>query len=157
MPKAIERYAEIGDGIALAPNLRKADKREMLAATGKVGASSLEKGIRDCDECWCLELEDEPVALYGYRDGGDGSAFIWLMGSDRINDITWQFLRQSKNTIKYVTKKYHTLWSLSDIRNTKHQEWYEWLGFKVIKEVTAGPFNLPFNLIELHKEVDSDV
>ena len=152
MPKAIIRYAEIGDGLAQAPNLRTADKREMIAATGEVGPSSLENGIRECDECWCLELEGDPIALYGYKESGDGSAFIWLMGSDRITDVQWQFLRGSKNTIKQVTKKFDKLWSLSDVRNTKHQEWYEWLGFKVIKEIKAGPFDLSFNLIELQKE-----
>lgn len=152
MMQAIIRHAEMGDGHALAPNLRTADKREMLASIGEVGASSLEKGIRDCDECWCLELDGDPIALYGYKDTGESSAFIWLMGSDKIEDVQWQFLRGSKNTIKQVTKTFDRLWSISDVRNTKHQEWYEWLGFKVIKEIKAGPFDLPFNLIEWNKE-----
>ena len=79
MAKMVIREAEVGDGVALAPNLRQADQDEMLAATGEVGPRSLEKGIRDCDECWCLEVEGEPIGLYGYRDSGAGSGFIWLM------------------------------------------------------------------------------
>ena len=146
------REAEVGDGVALAPRLREADKQEMLASTGEVGSGSLERGIRDCDECWCLEVEDEPIGLYGYRDIGDGSAFIWLMGSDGIEDVRWQFLRASKNTIKHLGKTYDSLWSLSDARNTKHQEWYEWLGFKVLNTVQAGPEGMTFNLIEWRQE-----
>ena len=142
------REAEIGDGVALAPNLREADQQEMMAATGEVGPDSLEKGIRDCDECWCLEVDGEPIGLYGYRDIGDGSAFIWLMGSDVIEDVSWQFLRASKHTIKKLGKTFESLWSLSDARNKKHREWYEWLGFKVINEVQAGPEGMTFNLIE---------
>ncbi len=152
MAKMIIREAEIGDGVALAPNLREADQQEMKAATGEVGPSSLEKGIRDCDECWCLEVEGEPIGLYGYRDSGDGSAFIWLMGSDVIDEVSWQFLRASKNTINNLSKTYDSLWSLSDARNTKHQEWYEWLGFKVLKKVQAGPENQTFNFIEWRKD-----
>ncbi len=152
MVKMIIRDAEIGDGHALAPNLREADQQEMAAATGDDSASSLEKGIRDCDKCWCLEVEGEPIGLYGYRDSGDGSAFIWLMGSDVISDVRWQFLRASKNTIKNLSKEFSSLWSLSDVRNTKHREWYEWLGFKVLQEVKAGPQGLPFNLIEWREQ-----
>ena len=152
MAKMVIREAEVGDGVALAPNLRQADQDEMLAATGEVGPRSLEKGIRDCDECWCLEVEGEPIGLYGYRDSGDGSAFIWLMGSDIINDVSWQFLRASKHTINRLSSSYESLWSLSDERNTKHQEWYEWLGFKVLNQVKAGPEGRTFNLIEWRKE-----
>ena len=152
MAKMLIREAEIGDGVALAPNLREADQQEMKAATGEVGPDSLEKGIRDRDECWCLEVEGEPIGLYGYRDSGDGSAFIWLMGSDTINDVSWQFLRASKHTIKKLGQTYQSLWSLSDARNTKHREWYEWLGFKVLSEVQAGPEGATFNLIEWRKD-----
>ena len=148
----IIREAEIGDGISLAPNLREADQQEMQAAIGEVGPDTLEKGIRDCDECWCLEVEGEPIGLYGYRDTGDSSAFIWLMGSDTIESVRWQFLRASKNTIKKLGKSFESLWSLSDIRNKKHREWYEWLGFKVLKEVKAGPEGATFNLIEWRKD-----
>lgn len=156
MAKMIIRDAEIGDGIALAPNLRKADMQEMKAATGEVGPNSLEKGIRDCDECWCLEVEGTPIALYGYRDSGDESAYIWLMGSDTIEDVRWQFLRASKNTINKLSKTFTSLWSLSDARNTKHREWYEWLGFKVLNQVKAGPQGDMFNLIQW-KEEELDV
>jgi len=152
MPKMLVRDAEIGDGIALAPNLRKADQEEMKAATGKVDPDSLETGIRDCDKCWCAEVEGEPIALYGYRDSGDGSAYIWLMGSDVINDVRWQFLRQSKYTMNMIAKTYDSLWSLADVRNTTHQEWYEWLGFKILNKVAAGPYGLEFHLIEWRKE-----
>tara|TARA_R110002012_G_scaffold35401_2_gene101127 strand:+ start:3016 stop:3483 length:468 start_codon:yes stop_codon:yes gene_type:complete len=152
MPKLEIRDAEVGDGITLAPNLRQADKDEMKAATGQVGPDSLERGIRDCDQCWCAEVEGEPVCLYGYMDSGDGSAFIWLMGSDIISDVSWQFLRASKHTMKKLSHTYDSLWSLADIRNTTHQEWYEWLGFKVLNQVKAGPEGRTFNLIEWRKE-----
>ena len=142
------RDAEVGDGVALAPNLREADKQEMIASTGESGSGSLERGIRDCDECWCAEVDGEPICLYGYRDVGDGTAFIWLMGSDVIEDVSWQFLRASKHTIKRLSKTFESLWSLSDARNVKHREWYEWLGFKVLDEVQAGPKGMTFNLIE---------
>lgn len=152
MVRATFRHSEVGDGLALAPRLRTADKKEMIAATGESSPSSLEKGIRDCDECWTMEIDDEPIAMYGYKDSGDGSAYIWLMGSDRINDVKWQFLRISKNAVRSIASKYDSLWSLSDVRNTKHREWYEWIGFHVIKEVPAGPYGLPFNLIEWKEE-----
>ena len=154
MVKAIFRDAEYGDGYALAPNLREADKNEMKAATGQVGPSSLEAGIKDSEHCWVMEVGDEPAALYGYRESESNSAYIWLMGSDVIQDVRWQFLRESKNVIKRLLKTYDSLWSLADVRNTKHQEWYEWLGFKVNGQVKAGPYGNEFNLIELKRDND---
>lgn len=156
MAKLTVREAEVGDGYALAPNLREADKLEMRAATGEVGPESLEKGIRDCEECWCMEVDGEPIALYGYRDSGDDAAYIWLMGSDVIQDVSWQFLRYCKNTMGKIGEKYDHLWSLSDKRNTTHQKWYEWLGFEILQEVKAGPQGDTFNLIQWKSE-DSHV
>jgi len=152
MVKALFRSAEFGDGHALAPNLRTADKREMLAATGESSGTSLEKGIIDSDECWVMEVEEEPAAVYGYRSTEGDSAYIWLLGSDKIHDVRWQFLRESKNMINRLLKTHESLWSLSDSRNEKHQEWYEWLGFKVLTQVKCGPFSLSFNLIEVRKD-----
>lgn len=152
MVKVTVRSAEYGDGHAILPNLREADKMEMEAATGDVSGQTLEAGIKDCDECWIMEIEDETIAIYGYRASEGKSAYVWLMGTDKINDVSWQFLRSTRNTTNYVADKFDSLWSLADIRNTKHQEWYEWMGFKVLSQLKAGPSGKTFNLIELRRE-----
>ena len=154
MPKATVRRAEIGDGAALFPNLRPADKREILAGTGELLQSTLDDGIRTSEECWAVVLEDETIALYGYRETDDNSAYVWMLGSEKLLDIRWQFLRATRNTIKQIIKKYDSLWSLSYAKNTAHSDWYKWAGFKVMDTIDAGPFDLPFNYILLTKEED---
>ena len=154
MPKAIVRRSEIGDGASLFPNLREADKREIIAGTGALLQDTLDDGIRTSEECWTVVLEDEPIAIYGYRDTDDGSAYIWMLGSDKILDIRWQFLRATKNTINQIIKKYESLWSLSYAKNTVHSDWYKWAGFKIMKTIDIGPFNLPFNYILLRRDED---
>ena len=154
MPKATVRRAEIGDGAALFPNLRPADKREIIAGSGKLLQATLDDGIRTSEEGWAVVLEDETIALYGYRETDENSAFVWMLGSEKILDIRWQFLRATKNTIKQIMKKYDSLWSLSYAKNTAHSDWYKWAGFKVMDTIDAGPFDLPFNYILLTKEED---
>ena len=128
MPKAIVRQSEIGDGAEIFPNLRPADKREIIAGTGELLQSSLDDGIRTSDECWTLVLEDEPIAVYGYRETSEKDAYIWMLGTEKILDIRWQFLRATKNTVKQIIKNYDSLWSLSYARNTVHSDWYKWVG-----------------------------
>ena len=152
MAKAVVRRAEIGDGTELFPNLRTADKKEIIAAHGNIQKETLEDGIRTSDECWAVVLEDETIALYGYRETDDNSAYVWMLGSEKLLDIRWQFLRATRNTIKQIIKKYDSLWSLSYAKNTVHSDWYKWAGFKVMDTFNAGPFSLPFNYILLSKE-----
>ena len=154
MPKAIVRQSEIGDGAEIFPNLRPADKREIIAGTGELLQSTLDDGIRTSSECWTVVLEDEPIALYGYKETDDESAYIWMLGTEKMLDIRWQFLRATKNTINQIIKKYSFLWSLSYAKNTVHSDWYKWAGFEVIETIDTGPFNLPFNYILLTRDKD---
>lgn len=152
MPKALVRLSEQGDGHALASNLRLADRREVIAYTGESPRNGVERARYQSDECWTVTLEDEPIAMFGYCTDSDDSVNVWMLGSDKIQDIRWQFLRESKTWLKRLMKDYGRAWAVADVRNTVHKDWYEWLGFDIITTINAGPFNLPFYHIEYVKD-----
>ena len=150
---------EWGDDRALAPNLRLADQREAIAGTGLSPDDALYMAVRCSDRGWVGWDNNEPIALFGYRDSSDPddkSANVWLLGTDKIKDVRWQFLRKSKEWMQNVTQNYDTLWAVSDARNKAHQRWYEWLGFRIMHIVLVGPYSLPFNYI-MYKKEDNNV
>jgi hypothetical protein len=153
MVQAVFRNAEFGDGHAMFPNLRAADMREMQAVSGNASGTILESGIKECHECFCMVVDGEVIAMYGYMDTGNDSAYVWLMGTDKIVDVKWQFLRAAKNWVKKMSNEFALLWSSADSRNTVHQDWYEWLGFTVVGKSKAGAGDVIFNRIEYKKEV----
>lgn len=155
MAKATVRLAEKGDGNALAPNLRLADRREVVALSGESALTILENNLWISDKCWTVVLEDEPIAIFGYIEDGDNAANIWMLGSDKINDIRWQFLRESKNWLKKITKDFDRVWAVADIRNKLHTDWYKWLGFGITTTLSAGPYALPFYHIEYQTKEQS--
>jgi len=146
--KALVRDAEKGDGYDLGPSLRQADKEEIFAATGHNSPSeALEAGLWHSDKCWTVTLADEPIAIFGITADEDNTANVWMLGSDKIEDIRWQFLRESKKWIKRMSKDFSMLWACADARNTKHTDWYTWLGFEIAVTKPHGPAKLPFHRI----------
>ena len=146
--KAVVRDAEKGDGYELGPNLRQADKDEIFASTGvEDPAQALEAGLWHSDTCWTVTLDEEPIAIFGLIVGEDSTANVWMLGSDKIEEISWQFLRESKSWLKRVGKNFAMLWAVADSRNIKHTDWYTWLGFKIATTKPYGPQGIPFHRI----------
>mgnify|MGYP003150192212 CR=1 FL=1 len=146
---------EWGDDRVMAPKLRLADIREVIAGTGLRPDDALAMSVRISDKCWVGWENKEPIAIFGCRDSTNeegSSANVWLLGTDHIQDVSWQFLRKSKEWMSHVSKDYDVLWAVSDSRNKVHQKWYEWLGFDVIQTLLVGPFSLPFYHIMYTKD-----
>lgn len=155
--KASVRMSLPDDCTKLSPNLRLADRREVIACSGKDVSTGLKLAQDGSDKCWTVTLEGEPIALFGYvQSTVNSSANIWLLGSDKIKTIKWQFLRESRKWLKQIVSDFDRVWAIADVRNSAHRDWYEWLGFKVTTTVDWGPFKLPFYHIEYLKE-ESDV
>ena len=149
---ATVRLTSSEDCKELATTIRLADRREIVSLTGKDVKTGLKLALGASDECWTVLLEDEPIAMFGYAEVGQSSANIWLLGSDKIKTIKWQFLRESRKWLKKIVGDFDRVWAIADVRNKAHKDWYEWLGFKVTTTVDVGPFGLPFYHIEYLKE-----
>ena len=146
--KAVVREAEKGDGYELGPSLRQADKDEIYAATGVDNPGEvLESSLWHSDKCWTVTIDDEPIAIFGCTEDEDNIASVWMLGSDQIENVRWQFLRESKTWIKKLAKDFSMLWACADARNTKHTDWYTWLGFEIAHTKPHGPARLPFHRI----------
>ena len=155
MDKFIVRPSEPSDGEALAPNLRLADRREIIAMTGESARNGLKSAIEASTHCWTALIDEEPIAIFGYCSDSSNNANIWLLGSDKIKATRFQFLRESKKWLKKIVEDFDRVWAIADVRNKAHKDWYKWLGFDIVTTVNMGPFMLPFYHIEYVKEASN--
>lgn len=136
------------DDIAyIAPRLRKADREECQAATGREPHGVLLDGLNMGDIT--LTLRDKN----GLRVGVCGvvpshipdAGAIWLCATDDIYQNQITFLRQSREALKELQRDYLALFNCVDSRNTIHMKWLKWMGFTFInKHEKYGAEQRPF-------------
>lgn len=147
------RSASPEDLVALAPNLREADKDEILGLTGLPPEAVL--SLRDEQEeayvGGVIESPKPELAL-GFVPITEGAATVWMVSTDVMFDHPQRFAAVTKAAMHEAFKKYPLLTNFIDARNTRHIEWLKWLGFKLIRQVPLGPHNLPFYEFVGYKE-----
>ena len=63
----------------------------------------------------------------------EGIGFIWLLGTDEIKDISWQFLRESREWLEKISSPYKMVCNMVHEENTVHIKWLKFLGFTFLK------------------------
>ena len=131
----------------IAPRLRKADKNECLAATGKQPLDVLYTSLLQGDINLTLNAPDgERVGLCGVAPSPlENSGAVWMCATDAIFKHQMAFLRRSKAALDYLSQDYAVLYNCVDARNTVHIKWLKWMGFTFIaKHENYGAAKLPF-------------
>ncbi len=132
------RAANLEDAEQLVPLLRRGDVEEIKAAVGVEPLAVLKQGIIISDPCYTIiGIEDSPLAVFGViRDSYKASVGrIWLLGSDRLMQHAYPFLRQSGEWIAKLHESYPTLWNYIDARNAVHIRWLKWCGFTFLRRI----------------------
>lgn len=125
------------DATKLAPHLRQADLDEIKASSGRSPEGALLFGIRYSKRAYtAVSHSGDIIAIFGVGSGAtEGRGIVWLLGSDIINEVAYEFLRNSKAWIQRLYgDDYTQLWNVVDTRNTVHIRWLRWLGFKFINK-----------------------
>jgi len=129
----------------LAPRLRFEDKREMLSATGLTPYEGLLFSYQNSTTCFTIvNSKNIPVSIFGINQINNSLSSIWLMATDGLREIEKPFLKQNKELINFLAKKYKILWNFVDCRNELHIKWLKWCGFKFLRKVNYGVLNQPF-------------
>lgn len=140
------RHSVIPDVYDLGKRLRTADQEEVVAATGSSPTMALYRGHISSTECFTMYDSTETLGMFGYRVVEPKLvASVWLLGTDRLLNHRWEFLRRSRTWIDYFNTKADLLYNTVDLRNTTHIRWLEWLGFRFVRVIPDhGPFHKPF-------------
>lgn len=130
----------------LANNLRPEDKEEVLASHGST-QNALQTGFDFSDECWTIVVTDteEIAGMYGVGTLEEGVGEPWLLTAPPLEKVWMPFLRQSKQWVKDINKKYPVLTNAVDEDYTVSIKWLKFVGFTFIKRhETWGVGDKPF-------------
>ena len=139
------RLTTLEDIKYLAPRLRVADKREILASVGQAPYDVLLKSFYNSTLCFTIvNPNNEPVGIFGVGDAGNGVGGIWAMATDDLQKIKITFLKECKEIVNLFNNKYKILWNYVDCRNSLHIKWLKWCGFIFINKQRRGVLNKNF-------------
>lgn len=142
---AYYRPSKIEDCLELAPILRKQDVDEVAASHGLNPVTALRLSFKISNECNSIIHEGKVVGMFGYGSDGGTVAVPWLLASDKIKEISREFLPQSKLWVDKVAEDYDVLVNYVDVRNTVAIRWLKFLGFKFIRRIEHfGKAQVPF-------------
>ena len=130
------RPTTVEDVMFLAPNLRQADRKECLAATGREPLGVLLDGLRLADTTMTMVAPTGiPVGIVGVgKSAVEDAGSIWLCATDDIEKYQMTFLRNSKQVLKQLQQEYLVLHNFADARNELHIKWLRWMGFSFINK-----------------------
>lgn len=130
---------------ALAPHLRKEDRDELWAMNECTPLKGLQDGFRLSDECWSIEWNGKVIGMFGVAPLEPEVGAVWLLASDDLPKIRWEFLKKTRPWVAHFLTKYPLLTNMVDARNEVHLKWIKWAGFTIVGEATnIGPDKLTF-------------
>ena len=142
IPVAEVREATVEDAITMAPNLREADLNEVQAASGLDPCDALTLCVEASVKPYVAVIDEDPILLCGAVDAHmePPTGVVWMLGTDRIQEIQRQFLREGKDWLGILHEPFDVLWNLVDKRNELHIKWLKWMGFQFLREVEEHGF-----------------
>lgn len=149
------RTATLADCIKLAPNLREADKEELLLSSGEEPLEALIMSLQVSEECNAIiNDEGEIVGLFGVATVDEDLGSPWLLGSEGIKDIALEFIAGSHDWVNQVQERYSVLFNYVHAKNEVAINWLKKLGFRFIQKIEKfGAGEAPFYEFVRIKEV----
>lgn len=133
----------------IARRMRKADRDEVFAASGKSPAGALIYSLRKSAHAWTAMIDGKPELMFGVGDisilGGVGAP--WLLGTDAVEQHYVAFLRRSVGFRDQLLRRYPIMRNFVDDRNKASKRWLQWLGARLSDPVEMNGH--AFRLFEL--------
>ena len=130
------RKSKVEDCAALYGYLRKEDLREVSAA-GVTSYAALRDGFDRSIECCTATAEDDKViAMFGVSPvvpAGD-EALVWFLGSRRVDDFKFEYLRWGKRYMAEVMREYRKAFNYCLADSVKTIRFLRLMGFKFLPE-----------------------
>jgi hypothetical protein len=136
------REATYEDGLRVLNHIRPEDKAEVEG----MGHEPLHIpfGVLASDHATYFHVGEEPAGIAGIVELSPTEGQIWMLCTPLITEKPHTFVREAKRWLKSVEQEYQLLWNYADARNQVHHKLLKHLGFKALREVPVGPYNLPY-------------
>ena len=143
----LAREAVIGDILSIAENMREADRNEVWASHRHTPLKAVISSFQQSSLVWTIHHKGFPVAMFGVASQGAlcDVGYPWLLGTDKMSNITIEFLRFSRYYVQQMLAGFRMLENWVDARNEKSMKWLQWCGFELEEPAPWGFDNLPFS------------
>lgn len=143
----IRSGATVADAVALAPNLRAADRQECEKLYGVDVTTALVVSVMAARHSHVyLNDKGEVMGISGVNPSGvDGYGTVWMVTSDEmVTRYKVPFLREGRDLLDEYQCFYPVLTNVVDPANHVHVRWLKWMGFEFTRVLHLGPLALPF-------------
>lgn len=140
------RPALDADVQAVAEDMRPEDAAEALAL-GLDPVAALKASVAASTHVAAIDLNGRAIGVFGVgpvKLGELDAGCIWMIGTPKIETISYHFLRQSSKWVDAMHTVHPVLWNRVYAKNEVHIRWLKWLGFRIIGLSGQGPNNEPF-------------
>ena len=149
----IVRDAVVEDIDILKDNIRDSDKQELWASHHIAPEEALRTSLKKASFCLTIEINKEPIGMMGICPGSilDDNAVIWMLSSDKIDNVRRSFARHSREYINKMLEKFSLLYNFVDARNKESLKWLRWCGAKIYEAKPYGIEKIPFHYFEFRR------
>jgi hypothetical protein len=149
------RPTEIDDAIALAAQLRHADRAEADAALGDHDLlEAILASIRGSSLCWtALSGDEHLIAVFGVAPISDRVGSPWMLGTDRLDHHAKSLMRLSPPFIRLMRDAFPHLVNFVHAENRKSIRWLSRLGFTLSPPQPYGARGELFHPFEMRAHV----
>lgn len=149
---AIRVGATAADAVALAPNLRDADKAECLKLYGvdPLDALAFSVVMSSASHAY-LNDNGDVMGISGINNSGyKGVGTVWMVTSPEMVSKKYRvpFLREGRAILDEYNQEYDVLTNVVDPHNHVHIRWLQWMGCVFTTVLHTGPLGLPFIAFE---------
>jgi hypothetical protein len=137
----------------LSKNMRQSDKNEVWASHHHMPHDALSLSLEHSILCLTVEKQGEVVAMFGICPDSilGTSATIWLLASDKLEEIKKRFVRHSRKFVQMMLDFYPYLYNSVDARNIKSIEWLRFIGANIEDAKPYGVEQMPFHYFSFTK------
>ena len=126
--------------------LKKSDRLEVYLASGVNPSDALEKSLEETLIGFTVLINYKPEISFGITAPClmGNEAVIWMLSSDKINDIGVRFIRNNRRYIDYFLTYYKRLVNYVHVDNTSSIKWLKYLGARFDEPLPYGIHNRMF-------------
>ena len=119
-------------------NLSEANRREIVPF-GRSPEDAVRSTWAHSEETWAIELDGEPVGLYGLCPTIDRlRGCPWMIGTERLPLAGLAIVKHARPVVAGFLRKYPRLANWVDDRNQQLIRWLRWTGFAIDPPIAIG-------------------
>lgn len=121
----------------IAESMREADRREVWASDRWLPLYALTYSLSFSRIAWTCMVHGVPAFMWGVTFHGGMHSEVgvpWLLGTDAINEVSREFLKQSRAYVDRMQNGFTRLENIVHAENALSIRWLRWCGFTIEKE-----------------------